>query len=128
MLEVCKKEYQKLYLEHENLKNKKKKRKYEEQQEELLRYRSHYKRGLTAKKTPQYRKIKLSIIKFDEEKLRNLLSATQIWKPGKRRYYNNIYSDDGMESDNEFSENDGESSEEKIVKKKKKTQARKRTV
>ena len=33
-----------------------------------------------------------------------------------------------MESDNEFSENDGESSGEKIVKKKKKTQARKGTV
>ena len=31
VLEVCKKEYSKLYLEHENLKNKKKKRKYKEQ-------------------------------------------------------------------------------------------------
>ena len=38
VLEACKKEYQKLYLEHKNLK-----RKYKEQQEKLLKYRNHFK-------------------------------------------------------------------------------------
>ena len=53
---------------------------------------------------------------------------TQNRKTKKRRYYGDIYSDDGVESDNEFSENDDESSDEEIVKSNKKTQARKETL
>ena len=56
---------------------------------------------------------------FDEEKLRNLVPAMQNRKPKKRRYYKDVFSDDGIESDDEFSESDDESSDEKIVKKKK---------
>ena len=58
------------------LENLKKKTKNEEQQEELLKYRSHYK-GRTTNKVPapQDKKIKLSDIEFDKEKLRNLLTA-----------------------------------------------------
>ena len=40
VLEACIKEYQKLYLEHENLKTKTKKN--EEQKKELLKYRKYY--------------------------------------------------------------------------------------
>ena len=76
MLEAFKKEYQKLYLEHENLK-----KKYQEQQEELLKYKNHYKGGQITNKTPQDRKIELSDFELDEEKLRNLLSVTQNRKP-----------------------------------------------
>ena len=49
-------------------------------------------------------------------------------KSQKRRYYNGVYSDDGIESDNEFSENDDESSNLEFVKKTNKTQARKETL
>ena len=72
VLEACKKEYQKLYLEHKNLK-----KKSEEQQEEFLKYRNHYGGSGTTNKTPQDRKSKLNDIKFDEKKLRNLLSGKQ---------------------------------------------------
>ena len=94
----------------------------------MLKYRNHYIVGRTTNKSPQDRKIKLSDINFDEEKLRNLLSAMLNRKPNKRRYYKNVCSDDGIKSNDEFSEDDDESSVEEIVKKKKKTQARKRTV
>ena len=94
----------------------------------MLKYRNHYTGGRTTNKTPQDRKIKLGDINFDEEKLRNLLSAMLNRKPNKRLYYKNVCSDDGIESNDEFSEDDDESSVEEIVKKKKKTQARKRTV
>ena len=81
---------------------KKKKKKNEDQQEELLRYRNHYRGSRTTKKTPQDRKIKLSDIEFDEEKLRNLGPVMQNRKPKKRRYYNDVNSDDGIESDEEL--------------------------
>ena len=73
VLEACKKEYQKLYLAPRKFE---KKKKNEEQQDELLKYRSHYK-GRTTNKAPapQDKKIKLSDIEFDKEKLRNLLTA-----------------------------------------------------
>ena len=112
-----------MYIEHKNLI-----KKYGEKQEELLKYRNHYRGDPAANKNPQDRKIKLSDIEFDEEKLTNLLSAMQNRKPEKRRYYNDVYSDDGTESENEFSENDDESSDEEFAKKKNKTQARKGTV
>ena len=96
-----------------------KKKTYKEQQEELLKYRNHYRGGQTRNKTPQDRKIKLSDIKIDKEKLRNLLSAAQIRKPKKRHYYDDIYSEDGVEPDNEFSENDDESSMKKLSKRRK---------
>ena len=114
-----------MYLEHKNLK-KKKKKKYEEQQKELLKYRNHYKgRTTNNAPAPQYKKIKLSDIKFCVKNLRNLLTAQK--KPKKRCYYD-LYSDNSIESGDEFSENDSESNNEEIVKKEKKTQTRKRTV
>ena len=92
----------------------------------MLRYRNHYKRRTTNKApAPQVRKIKLSDINFDEEKLRDLLAVQR--KPKKRRYYD-VYSDNDVESGDEFSDSDSESSDEEIVKKKKKAQTRKRTV
>ena len=100
-----------MYFEHKKLE-----KKYEEQQKDLLKYRNHYK-GRTTNKAPapQDKKIKLSNIEFDEEKLRNLLTA-------QRKH--DVYSDDGIESGEKFSE----SSDEEIVKKKKKTLTKKRTV
>ena len=117
VLEACKKEFQKLHLEHKNLK-----KIYEQQQEELLKFGNHHK-GQTRNNAPapQDRKIKLSNIEVDKEKLRNLLAA-QI-KPKKRRSCD-VYSDNGVEFGDEFST----SSDEGIVKKKKKAQTRKRTV
>ena len=92
----------------------------------MLKYRNHYK-GLTRNKAPapRDRKIKLSDINFEEGKLRNLLATQR--KPKKRRYYD-VYSDDGIESGDAFSDSDRENSDEEIVKKKKKAQTRKRTV
>ena len=111
MLEVCKKEYQKLYLEHKN---------------ELLKYRNHYKGRTTNKASaPQDRKIKLIDIEFDKEKLRNLPAVQR--KPKKRRYYD-VYSDDGVESGDDFSNSDSESYNEKIAKNNKKAQTRNRNV
>ena len=55
VLEACKKEHEKLYLEHENLK-----KNPEEQQEELLKYRNHYRGNRTRNQTSQERNIKLS--------------------------------------------------------------------
>ena len=52
-----------------------KKKNNKEQQEELLKYKNHYRGAQTANKTPLDTKIKLSVIDFDEENLRNLLSA-----------------------------------------------------
>ena len=40
-------------------------------------------------------------------------------KPKERRYCNDIYFNDGVESDNKFSENEGKRSDEEIVKKQK---------
>ena len=121
MLEVCKKEYQKLYLEHKNLKQK-----YEKQQNELLKYRNHYKGRTTNKASaPQDRKIKLIDIEFDKEKLRNLPAVQR--RPKKRRYYD-VYSDDGVESGDDFSNSDSESYNEKIAKNNKKAQTRNRNV
>ena len=68
--------------------------------------------GQTTNKNPQDRKIKLSKIEFDEEKLRNLLSVTENRKPKKRCYYDDVYFDDDVESGDEFSENDNKSSDE----------------
>ena len=82
MLEACKKEHQKLYLEHEKFK----KYIYEQQQEELLKHRNHYRGSQTTNKTPQDRKINLSDIEIHEEKWRNLLSAIQNRKPKKKCY------------------------------------------
>ena len=59
--------------------------------------------------------IKLSDVKFDDKNLRNLLAVQR--KPKTRRYYD-VYSDDGGESGNEFRENESDSSNEGIVKKK----------
>ena len=91
-----------MYFEHKKLE-----KKYEEQQKELLKYRNHYK-GRTTNKAPapQDKKIKLSNIELDEEKLRNLLTA-------QRKH--DVYSDDGIESGEKFSE----SSDEEIVKRRK---------
>ena len=116
VLQACKKKYQKLYLEPKNLK---KKKKYKEQQEELIKQRTHYRGGPITNKNLQDRKTILSDIEFDKEKLRNLLSAMQNRKPKERRYCNDIYFNDGVESDNKFSENEGKSSDEEIVKKQK---------
>ena len=55
VLEACKKEHEKLYLQHENLK-----KNLEEQQEELLKYRNHYRGNRTTNQTSQDRNIKLS--------------------------------------------------------------------
>ena len=55
VLEACKKEHEKLYLEHENLK-----KNPEEQQEELLKYRNHYRGNRTTNQTSHDRNIKLS--------------------------------------------------------------------
>ena len=46
----------------------------------------------------------------------------------KKRYYNDVYSDDGIESDDEFSDKDDDISNEEIVEKKKNIQARNGTV
>ena len=112
VLEGCQKEDQKLYFEHENQKTKKN----QEQQEEFLKYRNNYK-GQTKNKAPapHDKMIKLSDVKFDDKNLRNLLAVQR--KPKTRRYYD-VYSDDGGESGNEFRENESESSNEGIVKKK----------
>ena len=92
-----------MYFEHKKLE-----KKYEEQQKELLKYRNHYKgRTTNIAPAPQDKKIKLSNIEFDEEKLRNLLTAQRKHESGEK-----------------FSE----SSDEEIVKKKKKTLTKKRTV
>ena len=114
VLEACKKEYQKLYFEHEHLKKKDK-----EQHKKLLKYRNHYRSGQTTNKTPQDRNIELSNIEFNEEKLENILSVTQNRKPKKKRYYNDVYSDDGIEFDGKFSEIDDEGSNEELSKKRK---------
>ena len=94
-----------------------KKKKNEDQREELLKYRNHYRGGRATNKTPQDRKIKLSDIEFDEEKLRNLLSATQNRKP-KKKHFHDVHSDDGIESDDEFSESNHKSSNKKTAQKK----------
>ena len=91
MLEACKKQYQKFYLEKESLK-----KKYKEEQVKSLKYGNHYRCVWTPNKTLQDRKFKLSDIMFDEEKLRNLLSIMQNRKPKIRPYYNDVYSDDGI--------------------------------
>ena len=80
----------------------------------MIKYRNHYRGSRITNQTPQDRKIKLSNIEFNKEKLKNLLSTTQNRKPKKRCYYDDVYSGDGFESDNESSENDGESSDEEI--------------
>ena len=49
-------------------------------------------------------------------------------KPKKKRYFNDVYSDDGIQSDNKFSKKNDKNSDAEIVKGKKKTQARKGTV
>ena len=85
----------------------------------MLKYRNHYRGGQTTNETPQDRKIKLSDIEFNEEKLKNLLSVTQNRKPKKRRYYSDVYSDDGIESDDKFSEIDDESNNEELSKRRK---------
>ena len=97
-------------------------------QEELIKYRNHHRGSRTTNKTPQDRKINLSNIEFNEEKLINYLSVIQNRKPKKKRYYDDVYSDDDIKSEDKFSENEDESSNEEIVKKKKKTQARKGTL
>ena len=121
VLEACKKEYQKLYLKHKKLKKNTKCSKRNCLNTETIT-------EVVEQQTRNIQKIKLNDTEFDEEKLRNLLSATKNRKPKKKRYYDDIYSDDGIESDDKFSENKDESSDEEIVKKKKKTQARKGTV
>ena len=92
----------------------------------MLKNLNHYE-GRTKNKTPapHDKKIKLSNIKFDEEKLRNLLTPQR--EPKIRCYYE-VYSDDGVETGNELSENNSESNDEEIVRKTKTTQTRKRTV
>ena len=81
----------------------------------MLKYRNHYKSRTTTKASaPQDRKIEFSDINFDKEKLRKLLATQR--KPKNRRYYH-VYSDDGVESDDEFSG----SSDKEIAKKKKNT-------
>ena len=40
-------------------------------------------------------------------------------KPKKKRYYNDVYSDDGIEFDDNFSEIDDESSNEELSKRRK---------
>ena len=84
----------------------------------MLKHGKHYKGRATNKSSaPQDRKIKLCDIEFDEEKLRNLLVPQR--KPKKWRFYD-LYSDGGVESGNEFNENDSESGNGEIVKNKKK--------
>ena len=85
----------------------------------MLKYRNHYRSGQTTNKTPQDRNIELSDIEFNEEKLENILSVTQNRKPKKKRYYNDVYSDDGIEFDDKFSEIDDESSNEELSKRRK---------
>ena len=92
--------YQKLYLDPEIWR-----KKYDEQQKELLKYRNCYRGSWTTNKNSQDGKIKLSNIKFDEEKLRNLLSERQNRKPRKKGYNDDVYSDDGIETHDKFSEN-----------------------
>ena len=100
-----------MYFEHRNEKKKK-----QEQQEEFLKYRNHYKdQTKNEAPAPHDKMIKLSDVKFDDKNLRNLLTAQR--KPKIRRYYD-VYSDDGGESGNEFRENESESSNEGIAKKK----------
>ena len=106
----------------------KKKKKNEEQQNKLLKNLNHYKgRPKNKAPVPHDEKIKLSKIniKFDKEKLINLLTAQR--KPKIRRYYG-VYSDDGVKTGEEFGQNNSKSSYEEIVRKKKKTQTKKRTV
>ena len=91
----------------------------------MLKYRNHYKSRTTNGAPPQGRKIKLSDVEFDEEKLGSWLAAQ---RKSKKRCYYNVYSDDGVEFSEEFSESNSDSGDEKIVKKENKTQTRKRTV
>ena len=62
------------------------------------------------------------------KKTEKFIVCNKIENKKKKSYYDGVYSDDGTESDYEFSENDDESSDEEIFKKNKKTQARKGTV
>ena len=82
----------------------------------MLKYKNNCRGGQATNKTSQDRKIKLSDIEIDQQKLRNLLSATQNRKPKKRRYYDHVYSSDGFEPENDFSENDDENAMRKLSK------------
>ena len=82
----------------------------------MLKYKNNCRGGQATNKTPQNRKIKLSDIEIDQQKLRNLLSATQNRKQKKRRYYDHVYSSDGFEPENDFSENDDENAMRKLSK------------
>ena len=82
----------------------------------MLKYKNNCRGGQATNKTPQDRKIKLSDIETDQQKLRNLLSATQNRKPKKRRYYDDVYSGEGFEPEKGFSKNDDENAMRKLSK------------
>ena len=111
MLEAFRKEYQKLYLAHENLKKKKKMKSSKRiclDKETITRVERQ-----TKLQPLRIERLKLSDIK---KLVRNLLPAQR--KPKKESYYD-VYSDDGVESGGELSESDGKSQ---------KAQTRRRTV
>ena len=110
VLEACKKEYQKLYLEHETLK-----RKFTQQQEELLKCQNHIKNRITTNTKKQDKKNLLNDIEFCENKFKRLLNA----RKRKRRYFDYYSDDDDGSADDKRSESVDESSNEEVVKKKK---------
>ena len=62
------------------------------------------------------------------KKTEKFIVCNKIENKKKKSYYDGVYSDDGTESEYEFSENDDQSSDEEISRKNKKTEARKGTV
>ena len=106
VLEACKKEYQRLQAEHKTFL-----KIYVEQQEELPRYKKYFNKNPPV---VERKKIKLSNIEFDEEKIKKLLSR-QVRKKRPRYYYNDDNSDaadneDDVQSDDD--NNDGECSDD----------------
>ena len=69
VLEACKKEYQKLYFEHETLK-----KKFTEQQEEFLKCQNNLKNRTASNTKKQDRKINFYEIKFDKNKFKKLFA------------------------------------------------------
>ena len=117
MLEACIKEYRKLYLEHENLEKKKRKTKSSKRNCWNIETIA----GVVEQQTRLLRIERLNLVVLILMKKHwEIYCLVPKIENYKRHYYDDIYSDDGVESDNEFSEND----DKEIGQKKKKSQGR----
>ena len=91
MLETCKKQYQKVYFEHETLK-----RMFIGQREELIKCQNHIKNSITTNTKRQDRKINLNNTEFDENIFKNLFNVHK-----RKMCYVDYYSDDDDEMQRE---------------------------